>query len=271
MLKRQRSRSKLFWVCVSAGWSLGVTVWQISTADRLFAHGSVVHRHECFLPLIWPAGFVSGHVSVPMLPGTGTTAAVEQGPFLVHTPKSPQDPTIKTNRPRVLFPQQWRHVSPPPSPQVKTKHWGKTSVSVTVRGPDAVRCAVRDESGRERWRRPRVFCANLGDLGAGWLALERWRERRKWSHLTDRPCYYCYFGSPVMRRAGEPLVSETTSANVTAGRRGPTPPSPLTRAQEPRWRLGQRREEEEEEGVRTQLTARLLHSGRPKIKRRQKQ
>ena len=167
----------------------------------------------------------------------------------------------------------------PFSPQVKTKHWEgrKTSVRASRRTwAWCGRCAVLGESGRERRRRPRVFSAQTWEIflgGAGWLALERWRERRKWSHLTDRPCYYCYFGSPVMRRAGEPLVSETTSANVTAGRRGPTPPSPLTRAQEPRWRLGQRREEEEEEeeGVRTQLTARLLHSGRPKIKRRQKQ
>lgn len=43
-----------------------------------------------------------------------------------------------------------------------------------------------------------MILKNSRDLVASWLALARWRKRRKWSHLTDRPCYYCYFGSPVM-------------------------------------------------------------------------
>lgn len=96
------------------------------------------------------------------------------------------------------------------------------------------------------WISGRFFCAaslprlNISKASvASWLALERWRKRRKWSHLTDRPCYYCYFGSPVMRRAAEPPVSDTTTVIVDAGRPGPTPPSRWTRRREPRWRLGQ--------------------------------
>lgn len=96
------------------------------------------------------------------------------------------------------------------------------------------------------WISGRFLCAaslprlNLSKASvASWLALERWRKRRKWSHLTDRPCYYCYFGSPVMRRAAEPPVSDTTTVIVDEGRPGPTPPSRWTRRREPRWRLGQ--------------------------------
>lgn len=61
------------------------------------------------------------------VPVTGTVNAVIKDTLCRYIPttKSLQDPTIKTNRPRVLFPQQLRHVSPPPSPQVNRKHGGK--------------------------------------------------------------------------------------------------------------------------------------------------
>lgn len=55
-----------------------------------------------------------------------------------------------------------------------------------------------------------------------------------------------------MRRAGEPLVSDTTTVDVTAGRPGPTPPPPHwpgDRSLADGWVRG----EEEEEGARTQL------------------
>lgn len=80
-------------------------------------------------------GFVSGHVSVLIYPWPVRRIRSNRDPLLPPPPpkkKSLQDPTIKTNRPRVLFPQQWRHVNPPPSPQVNRKHWGKTSVSVAI-------------------------------------------------------------------------------------------------------------------------------------------
>lgn len=41
----------------------------------------------------------------------------QNGSLIVIFIKSPQDPTIKTNRPRVLFPQQWRHENPPLPPR----------------------------------------------------------------------------------------------------------------------------------------------------------
>lgn len=41
----------------------------------------------------------------------------QNGSLIVIFIKSAQDPTIKTNRPRVLFPQQWRHENPPLPPR----------------------------------------------------------------------------------------------------------------------------------------------------------
>lgn len=41
----------------------------------------------------------------------------QNGSLTVIFLKPPQEPTIKTNPPRVLFPQQWRHEAPPLPPR----------------------------------------------------------------------------------------------------------------------------------------------------------
>lgn len=149
---------------------------------------------------------------------------------------------------------------PSPFPRVKKKTLRKTSVSTAARVHDA-RGVPSERKADVHSAVPVCFKQTSRIWG------QRWRERRKWSHLTDRPCYYCYFGSPVMRRAGEPLVSETTRRLTSP--QGPrtdaalsTSTSSLTRRREPRWRLGGGREDP--------APAPLLHSGRPQIKRRQK-
>lgn len=126
----------------------------------------------------------------------------------------------------------------------KQKAWNKTSLSAHLRAFSSQFYVIKGDISRKLylfifWGGSLVILNISRHLVASWLALERWRNRRKWSHLTDRPCYYCYFGSPVMRRAAEPLLSDTTTISVDASRPGPTPPSRWTRRREPRWRLGQ--------------------------------
>lgn len=114
------------------------------------------------------------------------------------SPNLCKTPTIKTNRPRVPFPAATTSRKPSPSSQ-QCKQCRNTSMSDAIWAFESenTRCDMNGGVSRGLLA---SFCAHSGDLGTvEWHWLEPWRERRKWSHLTDRPCYYCYFGSLVMR------------------------------------------------------------------------
>lgn len=62
----------------------------------------------------------------------------------------------------MVFPQQWRHVAPPPSPQVNRKHWGKRSCQPPHARPLREPCGATSKGGH-RPNDSRVFSAKLGD------------------------------------------------------------------------------------------------------------
>lgn len=124
--------------CVSAGWSL--TVFHISPAVTHDSFGFF------FVLLSWPAG--SCQDARRLAPSPSRTWAKRVPLIVIFLKKSPQDPTIKTNRPRVLFPQQWRHESPPLPLASKQTTWNKTSVSAHRRAFSRRLCAIEGDISR---------------------------------------------------------------------------------------------------------------------------
>lgn len=166
MQEWERGQSSCFG-CVSAGWSLDVTVLLISNADKVLAPGSGVYRCERFLPLIRPAG--SCQVTSRCWCTRGRYGECGQiGTLYCYFPQISPRPHNQNKSTTRAFTAAMTSHKPAPSPQVNRKHWGK---------------------------RP---CQSPYVCLVYWICYERWKRMLTW-------CFPCVFSK--LGRFGGPADS----------------------------------------------------------------